>query len=104
MTDATVPTGSNRSSSSSNRVWPSSAVSGCVDWGGFFFGGWAGAVAGAPPFGVRLGAAAGVRGSRCYVVAGASLGRRQRGGGASGGRRAAPFVFATPCLQIWMAA
>ena len=34
------------------------------------------------------GAAAGVRGSRCYVVAGASLGRRQRGGGSSGGRRA----------------
>ena len=39
MTLATVPTGSNLSSSSSNRVWPSSAVSGCVDWGGFFFGG-----------------------------------------------------------------
>ena len=32
-------------------------------------------------------AAAGVRGSRCYVVTGASVGRRQRGGGASGGRR-----------------
>ena len=77
-------TGSNRSSSSSNKVWPSSAVSGCVAAGGFFFGGCGGGGGGRLHLVFGWGAAAGVRGGRCWVGGRGVLGTAARGGGASG--------------------
>ena len=96
--------GSNRSSSSSKRVWPSSAVSGCVDWGGFFFGGCCGGGGGG-----RLHLVFGWARRRASGAADVMSwpGRPWDGGSGAAARRggggAAPFVFATPCLQIWMA-
>ena len=85
ITEATVPTGSKRSSSSSNRVWPSSAVSGCVDWGGFFFGGAAGGGGGGASIFVfgwarRPASGAASLGSGRGVLGAAAAGRRRVGG------------------------